>query len=120
MDFKSNYYDKPDGQDVGGKMLATNKYALIAGLGYATTDCLFLSKPVGYGPTIARYIYFTGPLMGMASAFTMVTYTSARMRGKDDKLNYVIGAFAAGGVYGAWKKSVLGGLLAGAAFGKLL
>lgn len=117
MNFKAQYYDKPDGEDVGGKMLATNRYALLAGLGWATTDCLFLSKPVGYAPTIARYIYFTAPFMGMASAFTITTYAATKVRGKDDTLNYIVGAFSAGGVYGAWRKNVLSGLLAGAAFG---
>jgi len=85
MSLSAKYYNKPDGQDASGKMLATNKYALLSGLGWSTIEVLMVSKPQGYLPTLGRYIYFTVPFMGMASAFTMVTYTATNMRGKDDK-----------------------------------
>lgn len=81
---KLQYYDKPEGQDAFGKMVATNRYAFFAGLITSTYDVLFISKPQGYFNTIARYGYFTGPFMGMATAFTMTTYTTAKLRGKDD------------------------------------
>lgn len=81
---KVQYYDKPEGQDAFGKMIAANRFALSAGLIFSTYEVLFVSKPQGYINTIGRYGYFIGPLMGMASAFTMTTYTAARLRGKDD------------------------------------
>lgn len=81
---KAEYYDKPEGQDAFGKMVATNKIALGLGLIVSTYDVLFITKPQGYINTIGRYGYFTGPFLGMASAFTMTAYTANRLRGKDD------------------------------------
>lgn len=82
---KLQYYDKPEGEDAFGKMVATNRHALAAGLVFSTYEVLFVSKPKGYFNTIARYGYFLGPAMGLASAFTMTTYSLTRLRGKDDK-----------------------------------
>jgi NADH dehydrogenase (ubiquinone) 1 alpha subcomplex subunit 11 len=107
---KYHYYDAPEGEDLTGKMIATNRFALIGALSWAVTDILMLSKPKGYLPTIARMGYFALPAAGMASAFTMTTYAATRIRHKDDHLNYALGAIAAGGVCGAWRKSVGKGL----------
>lgn len=57
--------------------------------------------------------------MGMATAFTTVTYAATKFRGKDDGLNYVLGGFAAGGMVGAWSKSFPTGCLAGILLGKI-
>uniref|UniRef100_A0A2M4C1K7 NADH dehydrogenase [ubiquinone] 1 alpha subcomplex subunit 11 n=1 Tax=Anopheles marajoara TaxID=58244 RepID=A0A2M4C1K7_9DIPT len=116
MSLKANYYDKPEGEDLFGKMIATNKYALAGGLGWSTVEVMMVSKPKGYVPTIARYVYFTGPFVGMASAFTVGAYAANKLRGRDDGWNYVVGAFAAGGIYGAWKRSAVSGLVAGLIF----
>ncbi|XP_061388986.1 NADH dehydrogenase [ubiquinone] 1 alpha subcomplex subunit 11-like [Musca vetustissima] len=114
---KTGYYDKPEGQDLFGKMVATNTYAATAGLAWSTVDVLMLTHPKGYLPTLARFAYNTGPMMGMASAFTLATYLSTNVRGKDDRLNYFIGGFAAGGVFGAWRRSHVAGLVMGLFFG---
>ncbi|XP_037948794.1 NADH dehydrogenase [ubiquinone] 1 alpha subcomplex subunit 11 [Teleopsis dalmanni] len=110
---KSEYYDHPEGSDAIGKMVATNKYAAAAGLSWSVFDVLMVSHPKGYLPTLARIAYNTGPLMGMASAFTMTTYVITNVRGKDDRLNYFLGGMAAGCVYGAWKRSVVAGCVSG-------
>lgn len=81
---KVEYYDKPEGQDAFGKMVATNRLALGTGLVFSMYDILFLTKPQGYIKTLGRVGYFCGPFMGMASAFTMTTYAATRLRGKDD------------------------------------
>lgn len=99
------YYDSPEGHDAFKKLLVTLKYAGVVGVGAATMDVLTLSKPKGYGSTLGRYAYYTFPLMGMAAAFTTTTYIATNYRQKDDKLNYVLGSLAAGGVFGAWRKS---------------
>ena len=114
---KANYFDHPDGTDASGKMIATNKYAIGTGLAWSTVDVLMLSKPQGYASTLARYAYFTGPLIGMATAFTMVTYFATNVRGKDDKLNYFLGGMAAGGVLGSWRRSAFAGFGFGVIFG---
>lgn len=82
---RARYYDHPDGEDAFGKIVATNKYALSAGLAWSMFDVLTLTKPQGYGPTLGRFAYNTGPLMGMATAFTLTTLTATNVRGKDDK-----------------------------------
>ncbi|KAH8355124.1 hypothetical protein KR093_006420 [Drosophila rubida] len=110
---RSEYYDHPDGEDAFGKIVATNRHAIVAGLAWSTVDVLTLSKPRGYIPTIGRFAYNTGPLMGMATAFTLTTLAATNLRGKDDKLNYLAGGFAAGGVFGAWRHSHVAGLVAG-------
>ncbi|XP_037821326.1 NADH dehydrogenase [ubiquinone] 1 alpha subcomplex subunit 11-like [Lucilia sericata] len=114
---KAGYYDKPEGQDCYGKMLATNSYAAAAGLAWSTIDVLMLSHTKGYIPTMARFAYNIGPMMGMASAFTLTTYIATNARGKDDRLNYFLGGMAAGGVYGAWRRNHVAGLVMGLAFG---
>ncbi|XP_054738426.1 NADH dehydrogenase [ubiquinone] 1 alpha subcomplex subunit 11 [Anastrepha obliqua] len=114
---KSQYYDYPEGQDAFGKIVATNKYAASVGLAWSTCDVLMLSKPQGYLPTLGRFAYNTGPMMGMATAFTLATLVSTNVRGKDDKLNYFIGGVAAGAVYGAWRRNHVAGLVAGFFFG---
>ncbi|XP_055621428.1 NADH dehydrogenase [ubiquinone] 1 alpha subcomplex subunit 11 [Toxorhynchites rutilus septentrionalis] len=113
---KSHYYDSPEGTDLVGKMFTTNKYALMTGVAYSSVEVLMVSKPKGVVPSLARYVYFTGPFMGMASAFTVGTYAATKLRGKDDAWNYVVGGFAAGGIYGAWKRSVVSGLVSGLFF----
>ncbi|XP_053688243.1 uncharacterized protein LOC128737596 [Sabethes cyaneus] len=113
---KSQYYDNPEGTDLVGKMIATNKYALALGVGFSSFEVLMVSKPKGIMPSLARYVYFTGPFVGMASAFTVGAYTANRLRGKDDLINYVVGAFAAGGVYGAWRRSIVAGAVSGLFF----
>ncbi|XP_058458426.1 uncharacterized protein LOC131435004 [Malaya genurostris] len=112
----TKYYDNPEGSDLFGKMVATNKYALATGLGWSSIEIIMVSKPKGVLPSLARYVYFTGPFMGMASAFTVGAYTANRLRGKDDIMNYVVGGFASGGVYGAWRRSVVAGLVSGLIF----
>lgn len=79
-----NYYDHPEGEDIIGKMIATNKYALAVGIGFSTVDVLLYSHTKGYLATLARYAKFTGPLLGVASAFTLGTFMTTRLRGKDD------------------------------------
>ncbi|XP_001361907.2 NADH dehydrogenase [ubiquinone] 1 alpha subcomplex subunit 11 [Drosophila pseudoobscura] len=110
---RSKYYDHPEGEDAFGKTVATNKYAVAAGLAWSTVDVLTLAKPKGYLPTLGRFAYNTGPLMGMATAFTLTTLAATNARGKDDKINYLLGGFAAGGVFGAWKHNHVAGLCAG-------
>lgn len=132
------YYDHPEGQDAFGKMIATNKYALTTGLIWSSYDVLMVTKPQGYLATIGRYAYWTGPFIGMASAFTMTTLAATKIRGKCDTLvyfynivlfqyayfcinlisrwNYVAGAIASASVYGAWKRSVVAGGVMAVAF----
>lgn len=82
---KAQYYNKPEGEDYAGKMIATNKYMLAAAIPAATMDVLMYSHPKGALATIARYGKWIGPAMGMASFFTTGVYAACKIREKDDK-----------------------------------
>lgn len=56
---------------------------------------------------MGRYATITGPLVGMAAAFTIGTYVSTNVRGKDDYKNYMVGATSAGCLWGALRRSYL-------------
>uniref|UniRef100_A0A1B0AF86 NADH dehydrogenase [ubiquinone] 1 alpha subcomplex subunit 11 n=1 Tax=Glossina pallidipes TaxID=7398 RepID=A0A1B0AF86_GLOPL len=114
---KVGYYDKPEGEDFFGKMLASNTYAAIFGLTWSTYDVLMYSRTKGYLPTLGRFAYNTGPMIGMASAFTLTVYGLTNLREKDDRLNYFLGGMAAGAVYGAWRRNHVTGLTMGLFFG---
>lgn len=92
----------------------------MAGLATATYDVVLYSKPKGIPNIIGRYAFHTGPMMGIATAFTTVTYAATKFRGKDDAFNYVLGGIAAGGVVGAWNKSFVTGCLAALVMGELI
>lgn len=116
--WKANYYENPEGTDAFGKICATNKYAILTGFAWGTVDVLMVTKPKGYLPIMARYAYNVGPMMGMASAFTLGTFAATNLRKKDDRWNYVIGGICAGGVYGAWMRTINGGAVAAIFFGE--
>lgn len=82
--FKQGYYDHPEGVDFLGKLVATNKYALFYGVLWSWNEVALHSKVKGFQRIAGRFIYFTGPFLGMATAFTTVTYGATKLRNKDD------------------------------------
>ncbi|KAJ8879922.1 hypothetical protein PR048_020543 [Dryococelus australis] len=110
------YYNSPEGEDCGQKLFYTTKLAGLAGLGISFVDCLLLSQPKGVVRTLGRVGYFTFPFVGMATAFTTTTCLATNLRHKDDKINYALGAIAAGSIFGTWQKSILGGFVVSIAF----
>lgn len=105
------YYDTPMGQDSLKKLWITTKLAGTGGLAWSTIDVMLNSKPKGYLPTIGRYIYITGPFIGIAGAFSITANAAANFRGKDDTWNYVLGGIASGCITGAWRRSVMVGFV---------
>lgn len=99
------YYDSPEGQDIFLKTVATSKYAALTGLVMGSYDVLMYTKPTGFPNTLARYAYFVGPLVGMATAFTVTANVTKNLRGKNDKLNYFLGGAVAGAIYSTWQKA---------------
>lgn len=93
-----------------------NTFSII-GLGVAATDVLLISHPKGYVQTAGRFVYYMGPMTAMAAAFAATTCIATSVRGKDDRLNYVIGAASSAAIYGAWKNSISSGLNAGVLLG---
>ena len=76
-----------------------------------------ISQPQGYVPTAARIAYFVAPITAMAAAFAATTCIATSVRGKDDRLNYVLGAASSAAIYGSWKNSLSTGLHAFIIFG---
>ncbi|CAG9795943.1 unnamed protein product [Diatraea saccharalis] len=111
------YYDTPEGQDIFKKVFVTSKYAALAGLGAASFDVLMYSHPQGILNTTGRIMWYIGPLVGMATAFTVTTNVAQNIRGKNDKINYFLGGLAAGSVFGAWQRSITIGVPAGIILG---
>lgn len=99
------YYDSPEGKDILLKTITTGKYAALTGLIFGTYDVLMYSRTQGIVNTVGRYGYIIGPLVGMATAFTVTSNVAANVRGKNDKLNYFLGGVMAGAVYSAWQRA---------------
>ncbi|KAG5679002.1 hypothetical protein PVAND_008611 [Polypedilum vanderplanki] len=118
MDYilKQQYYQKPDGQDFTGKMIATNKYMFAFAAPMAVVDVLMYSHPKGILSTIGCFAKWVGPAAGMATFFTAGTYFSTVIRGKDDKLNYAIGGVSAAAVFGKAIRNPAIGFQAAVAF----
>ncbi|XP_068620483.1 NADH dehydrogenase [ubiquinone] 1 alpha subcomplex subunit 11 [Battus philenor] len=104
--FNYKYYDSPEGQDVYKKVFVTGKYATLTGLAAATYDVLMYSHPKGIVNTTGRYMFYLGPLVGMATAFTVTTNVAQNFRNKNDGVNYFLGGVAAGSIFGAWMRSL--------------
>lgn len=85
------------------------------GMGVAVTDILLYSHPKGYLQTAGRFVRYMGPFTAMAATFAGTVCIATTVRGKDDRLNYVLGALSSASIYGAARKSVHAGL--GAALG---
>lgn len=99
------YYDSPEGKDIFLKTVTTSKYAALAGLVYGSYDVLMYSRTVGILNTVGRYGFIIGPLVGMATAFTVTSNVATNIRGKNDKLNYFLGGIVAGSIFSAWQKA---------------
>lgn len=112
-----DYYDSPDGVDLTGKMVYANKWAAAVGFAGATVDVLMVSHTKGYLATVARYLVVMGPACAVASAYTVGSFASTRLRGKDDWWNQLVGSMAAGGVFGSATKRPQWGMLAVLALG---
>lgn len=106
------YFDTPDGQDILSKLLVVLKPTTMGALGISTVDVMLYSHPKGYWQTLGRYAYMSLPIIGMASAFVLTTNMVANLREKDDKVNWVAGAWAAGSIFGIWRRSPQFGFLA--------
>ena len=76
------------------------------------TDILLLSHPKGYVQTAGRFAHYMLPMAGMAATFAGAVCIATSVRGKDDRLNYVLGALSSAGIYGAARRSANAGLSA--------
>lgn len=100
------YFKHPDGEDLVGKMLYCNRITGAMGLGVAFLDVQLYNKPKSYLGALGRIAYWTGPALGMSTAFVAVAYIATNIRKKDDSWNYALGGAAAGSILGAFRKSL--------------
>lgn len=82
--FKAKYYDKPEGEDLLGKLIATNRmvfpYAFTCGM----MDACMYTRKEGLQARAGRLLHFIWPAVGVATAFTTTAYFGAKIRGTDD------------------------------------
>lgn len=82
--YTAKYYDKPEGQDLLGKLIASNRQLLPIGVIWGTVDCFMHSKATGLQQRLGRVIHFAWPAAAVATTFTTTTYFATRLRQKDD------------------------------------
>lgn len=110
------YFDSPVGEDTHKKLWFVTKLTGSAGIMISTCDVVLHSHPKTYLHALGRYVYITGPLIGIGLAHTAGTNMAASIRKKDDQWNYLIGAISGGSVVGAWRKCVMTGFVSTLAF----
>lgn len=84
------YYDDPEGENLAGKLVATNRFALQGGLMYGSYMAFanFPEHEKGircYQLVAGRIAYFTLPAIACATAFTTTVYVATRLRKTDDR-----------------------------------
>lgn len=85
--YKAKYYDKPEGEDLLGKLVATNRILVPPALTWGIVDA-FMHGGLYYQDfqrKFGRVVHFTWPAVGVATAFTTTVYFATKLRnGKDD------------------------------------
>lgn len=84
--FKARYYNKPEGEDLLEKLVASNRIAMTWGFAWGIVDSTILARKQGYAHMIGRLWFCTWPAAGAATAFTTTAYFGAKLREKDDLL----------------------------------
>lgn len=82
--FTVKYYDKPEGQDLLGKVIAINRIVLPYASAAGVAAAFMHTKVTGFQATAGRIFYFVWPISGAATAFATTSYFGAKLRGKDD------------------------------------
>lgn len=113
------YFDTPSGYDVDKKFMCLMKPTFVTAATLGFGDVFLFSKPKGYGSIITRVVYLSSPLFASSLSFLLVTNGLAGIRKKDDKLNWFLGGFSAGTIFGAFRGNGMLGFNLGMAFGAM-
>lgn len=92
MELSKYYYDKPDGEDLFGKILVSAKMTTTVGVLAGVYDALARVKTNSALVQIITGLRPTLYTCGIGVVFASITYMSTRIRGKDDPLNHAIGS----------------------------
>lgn len=111
------YFDSPDGHDTFKKVQCLMKPTIFISGAIGLFDVVCLSQPKGYLPTIGRLMYVSSPFIAATTTFVLVSNGLGSVRNKDDKLNWFVGGFATGTIFGAWRRSGMMGFNLGMALG---
>lgn len=82
--FTQKYYDDPEGVNLFGKLVATNKIAILPAIMWAWADITMMNRVTEYQKIIGRFAYWSYPFVTAASSFTIATYAATRIRNTDD------------------------------------
>lgn len=82
--YKVDYYDDPEGVNLIGKLVATNRKVIIPAVVLAWCDITMISKVTEYQKVIGRFGYWSYPFVTAASCFTIATYAATNIRKTDD------------------------------------
>lgn len=110
------YFDTPNGEDIGKKLWCALKPATTLAIVAGTVDVLMYSKPKGYLAALGRYAWISIPILGVTTAFVLTTNLSKIYRKEEDYWNWALGGFGAGGVVGVYTGRATSGWLWGATF----
>lgn len=99
------YFDTPDGYDVDKKLICLLKPTTLVALTVGFGEVITFSKPKGYLQGIGRVAYISSPFFASSLSFLVVTNGLASLRKKDDKLNWFLGGFSVGPVWGAFTRN---------------
>lgn len=100
-----HYLDSPDGEDIFKKLWYVMKPTTLAAGFVGLSDILLYSHPKGYVPTLSRLAYMGTPILAAGATFVLTVNSLASIRKKDDKLNWFLGGFATGTIFGAWTRN---------------
>lgn len=113
------YFDTPDGYDVGKKLICLMKPIVTIALPIGLADVILVTRPKGYLAVLGRMAYVSSPIFGASLSFLVVTNGLASIRNKEDKLNWFLGGFSAGSIFGAFARNRMLGFNLGIAFGTI-
>lgn len=104
------YYDSKDGEEIFSKWWNIVKCTSVVACGVTAFDLVLYSQPKGYVQALSRFAFVGLPLVGLASAFVLVSNLSGSVRKKDDRFNWALGGATTGALCGVWTKRPIVGL----------
>lgn len=78
------YYDKPEGEDLLGKVVAMNRHVLPYSLTVAVMSACMHTSVSGFQKRAGRFLHMFWPAQGAVTAFATAAYFGAKLRQKDD------------------------------------
>lgn len=84
--YKVKYYDKPEGEDLSGKLIASNRATLPWGVAWGVVDaCMYGgAKLPTFQEKFGRFLHMAWPSVAVPTAFVTTVYFATRLRQKDD------------------------------------